>query len=255
MIIFLLIIAAICLFLSMTLISKFWPRLIVSLLLAATVIGSMIAMVANDREHLGMHKVTETSTEDVYSVSPSKQMSMILYKNIGSKGTERVYIYKHDKSQKKPGHTNVNDTYNKVKTTTGDPRLESKTTRWEYKNGAYKFWFGIADNNDKLIRRDNTFYIPKDWLSLSTTQAAKLQKLAKENQAKMKTEGKKVVKAEVEKTVKETVMAAMKKDPTMSPQDRQKLMQETGKKAAKEAAAKYQAEAMQKMIDEAKQSK
>lgn len=253
MIIYLLVLAVVCLFISMALIPKALPRIITSFLFAIIIVGSMVAMVSNDREHFGMKKVTEETSSKIYSPSPSKQMPMILYQNIGTKGTERVYIYKKTEDQKKPGHTPINNTSNVVKNSNNeDAKLVTKTTRWVYKSNAYKFWFGIAGNNHKLINRHNIFYIPKDWQSFSTTQAAKLQKLVKANQGKMKSEGEAYVKPKVEAAVKETVMKAMMKDPQLSPKSQQALIQQTSKEAAAKYGAEFQAKAMDKLIAEAK---
>ncbi len=151
MIIFLLIIAVIATFLSMTLISKTAVRVICSVISAIVVIASVALMVMNDREHFGMHKITETTTQEIYSVSPSKQMSMLLYKSIGTADKDRVYIYNKTTSQKKPSHTETDKTTNKVKTTKkSTARLVKSTTRWTYKDNTYKFWFGIAGNNLKF---------------------------------------------------------------------------------------------------------
>ena len=243
MIIFLLIIAVIATFLSMTLISK----------TAVRVICSVALMVMNDREHFGMHKITETTTQEIYSVSPSKQMSMLLYKSIGTADKDRVYIYNKTTSQKKPSHTETDKTTNKVKTTKkSTARLVKSTTRWTYKNNTYKFWFGIAGNNREVSKRVNTFYVPNNWITLSTEQAAKLQKNVKKNQAQMKADAEKYVKAKVTATVKSTMAAALKKNPTMSASDQKKLMADTTAKASKQYAAQYQAQMMQKMIEEAK---
>ncbi|TLQ04788.1 DUF4811 domain-containing protein [Pediococcus stilesii] len=253
MIIFLLIIAAIALFVSMTLISKTAIRIILSLISAVVVVGSSVLMVMNDREHFGMHKTTETTTQEIYSVSPSKQMNMLLYKSIGTADKERVYLYNETASQKTPSHTAADKTTNTVHTTTKDSaRLVKKTTRWVYKNGTYQFWFGIAGNNREVSKRVNTFYVPKNWLTLSTTQATKLGKLVKQNQTQMKKDAAQYVKTKVTATVKATLTDAMKKDPTMSAADQKKLTEETTKKASAQFAAQYQAQAMQKLIEEAK---
>ncbi|KRN47703.1 hypothetical protein IV84_GL001683 [Pediococcus damnosus] len=221
-------------------------RNILSPIFAVIIILCAVFMVRNDREHYGMHKVDTTQTSDLVSVSPSKEMKMLLYQPVGTAGKEKVYIYKKNVSQKKPTTTNPDpsNTTNTVKTVSGTPTVKTTTTRWEYKNDAYRFWFGIAGNGHKLIRHHNTFNINKDWLTLSSAQAKKLQKLAKENQAKMKNEGKQYVGAQV----KQTVTAAMKKNPKMSAADQKSLQQATVKKAT----AAYQKQATAKMIAEAK---
>ncbi|MCV3556006.1 DUF4811 domain-containing protein [Pediococcus ethanolidurans] len=246
MIIFSLIILAILLFICMVSIPKTFWRMLCSLIIAALIIVSMALMVANDRDHFGMKKVTTTTTTDLISVSPSSQMKMLLYQDVGTSGKERVYIYKEHKTQKNPTTTNPDptNTSNKVKVVSGTPRVVIKTTRWVYKNSSYKLWFGIAGNNHKLIKHRNTLEINKDWLTLSSAQAKKLQKLVKQNSASMKKEAKAYVMA----AVKKSVTAAMKKDPTMSAAKQKALTAA----AIKKATAAYQKQAMAKMVAEAK---
>lgn len=234
MIIFVAVILAIALFISMVSISKPLLRNLTSLIIAILFALSLSLIVLNDRDHFGMKKITTTQTADLISVSPSKQLKMLLYQNVGTSGKNRVYIYKTQATQKKPTTTNPDPTHttNKVKVTTQSPRIVTKTTRWVYKNDAYKLWFGIAGNNHKLIQHKNTFEINNDWLTLSSVQAKKLQSLAKQNTAKMKKEAQVYVTA----AVKKTLTAAMRKDPTMSAAKRKALTAE----ATKKATAAYQ---------------
>lgn len=246
MIIFVAVILAIALFISMVSISKPLLRNLTSLIIAILFALSLSLIVLNDRDHFGMKKITTTQTADLISVSPSKQLKMLLYQNVGTSGKNRVYIYKTQATQKKPTTTNPDPTHttNKVKVTTQSPRIVTKTTRWVYKNDAYKLWFGIAGNNHKLIQHKNTFEINNDWLTLSSVQAKKLQHLAKQNTAKMKKEAQVYVTA----AVKKTLTAAMRKDPTMSAAKRKALTAE----ATKKATAAYQKQAMAKMVAEIK---
>ncbi|WP_412988968.1 DUF4811 domain-containing protein [Pediococcus siamensis] len=237
---------AIALFISMVSIPKPFWRNVISLAIAALFALTLSLIMMNDCDHFGMKKVTTTQTSDLVSVSPSKQLKMLLYQDVGTSKKNRVYIYKTQTSQKKPKTTNPDPTKttNKVNTITGTPRLVTKTTRWVYKSNAYKFWFGIAGNNHKLIRHRNTFEINKDWLTLSSTQAKKLQKLVKQQSASMKKEAKAYITA----AVKQSVSAAMKKDPDMSAAKQKALTTE----ATKKATAAYQAQAMAKLIAEVK---
>lgn len=246
MIIFVAVILAIALFISMVSISKPLLRNLTSLIIAILFALSLSLIVLNDRDHFGMKKITTTQTADLISVSPSKQLKMLLYQNVGTSGKNRVYIYKTQATQKKPTITNPDPTHttNKVKVTTQSPRIVTKTTRWVYKNDAYKLWFGIAGNNHKLIQHKNTFEINNDWLTLSSVQAKKLQHLAKQNTAKMKKDAQVYVTA----AVKKTLTAAMRKDPTMSAAKRKALTAE----ATKKATAAYQKQAMAKMVAEIK---
>ncbi|WPC17061.1 DUF4811 domain-containing protein [Pediococcus inopinatus] len=247
MIIISIIIAALLLFISMAYVSNATWRNILSTIFAVIIIVCAIFMVRNDREHYGMHKVDTTETTDLISVSPSKEMKMLLYEPVGTAGKEKVYIYKKNESQKKPTTTNPDpsNTTNTIKTVSGTPTVKTTTTRWEYKNDTYRFWFGIAGNGHKLIGHHNTFNINKDWLTLSSAQAKKLQKLAKQqNSASAKKEAETYVKA----TVTKSITAAMKKDPKMSASEQKALTAE----ATKKATAAYKKQAMAKLVEEAK---
>ncbi|MFD0898373.1 DUF4811 domain-containing protein [Loigolactobacillus binensis] len=247
MIIAAIIIFAILLFISMVSLSKPVLRNVISLIFAVLLSGAIFLVVANYHDHFGMKKVTTTSTTDLISVSPSSQMKLLLYQNVGTSGKNRVYIYKQHKVQKKSTVTNPDPTKtaNKVKVITGTPKVTTKTVRWEYKNNAYKLWFGIANNDHKFIKRYNTFGINKDWLTLSSQQAKKLQKLVKANAAKMKQDGQTYVTA----AVKTALTNALKQDPTLSTAQQQALTKATTAKAT----AAYQAQAMAKLVAQAKQ--
>ncbi|GAB5054265.1 DUF4811 domain-containing protein [Pediococcus parvulus] len=244
MIIVAVVVLAIALFISMVSISKPFIRWTVSIVLAALLGLSLVLIVLNDSDHFGMEKVTTTKTTDLISVSPSKQLKMLLYQDVGTSSKNRVYIYKENASQKKPITTNPDPskTSNKVKVISGTPRVVTKTTRWVYKSSGYKLWFGIAGNDHKLVKHRNALEINKDWLTLSSAQAKKLQKLVKQNSANMKKEAKAYVTA----AVKKAVTAAMKKDPTMSAAKQKALTTE----ATKKATAAYQKQAMAKIVQE-----
>lgn len=246
MIIFSVILWTILLFVFMVSVNKTALRYLLSGLSAILLVASIFLMVQNDRDHFGMHKVTTTKTQQLVSVSPSKQMSMLLYQTVGTSGKEKVYIYKTDKNQKKPKTTNPDPTTtsNKVVKVNGESKLITKTTRWEYRSGTYKFWFGISGNAHKLVKRSHTFKVNKNWLVLSSAQAKKLQKLAKANQAKMKTEAKTYVTAQVKKAV----TAAMTKNPSLSAAEQAKIT----KQATEQATAAFQKQSLEKMLSQIK---
>lgn len=201
---------------------------------------SGVFIVKNDRDHYGLHNVTTTTTQTIYSASPSKQMPMMIYQSLGTADKHRVYVYKTSANAKKTHHTTAKvTTTNTVKRTTGKNRIVTQKTYREYQSKAYKFWFGLADNGHQYVKEHNTIYLNQDWTVLSTQQAKQLQKKAqsKAYQAQQK----KAAKAYVQKQV----MAAMTKDPTMSAAQRQKVIQQ--------ATAAYQAQAMQRLITQIKQ--
>ncbi|MFC6180629.1 DUF4811 domain-containing protein [Lactiplantibacillus daowaiensis] len=239
MILVLLVISTIALFLTFVYMKSSATRLILTGIFGIALVGSLVGVVANDSHHFGMKQVTTTKTTTLASAGSSKAMDLLLYQSVGTADKHRVYIYKQTASQKKVSHTAASvKTTNTVKKTTGTTKLVTKTTRWEYTSNAMKFWFSIADNNKQLIKRQNTFYVKKSWVVLSTTQAKKLSQLVKQQQKTLKSRAKVYVENEVK--------AAMVKNPTMSKAQLAKL--------EKAAAAKYQAQAMASMIQEAKSS-
>ena len=240
MILVLLVISTIALFLTFVYMKSSATRLVLTAIFGVALVASLVAVVANDSQHFGMEKVTTTKTTTLASAGSSKAMDLLLYQSVGTADKHRVYIYKQTASQKKVSHTTANvKTANRVKKTTGSAKLVTKTTRWTYRSNAMKFWFGIADNNHELVKRQNTFYVKKTWIVLSTTQAKKLSQLVKQQQATLKSRAKVYVANEVK--------VAMTKNPNMTKAQLAKL--------EKAAAAKYQAQAMASMIQEAKSTK
>lgn len=228
-------------------IDKAFLRNILSIVFALGLIISMIFMIENDRHHFGMHKVETVKSSKLVSAASSKQINLLLYQTVGTSGKEKVYIYKSKSNQKKATTTNPDPakTQNKIKKTAGTAKLVTKTLRWEYKNKFYKFWFGISGNDHKLIRHYNTFKINDNWVVLSTQQAKKLQKLAKnEDQTKVQAQAKEYVETQV----KEKLTAAMTKNPTMSAQEQQALTA----KASLQAQKDFKKQALQELINEAK---
>ena len=239
MILVVLVLCTIALFLTFVYMRSSALRLVLTAIFTLGLIASLVLVVENDSQHYGMTKVTTTKTTTLKSASSSSSMDMLLYQSVGTADKHRVYIYKQTSNQKKVSHTAANiKVANHVKTTTGATKLVTKSTRWEYKNSTAKFWFGIADNDHKLIKRTNTFYVKKNWVVLSTTQAKALSKLAKQQAT--------TLKARAKVYVQNKVQAAMVKNPSMSKAQLAKL--------EKQAAAEYQASAMKSMIAEAKSS-
>lgn len=217
-------------------------RTVANVLTVLSVLGvltSIFFIVKNDHDYYGLHNVTTTSTQKIYSASPSKAMPMMLYQSVGTADKHRVYVYKTSATAKKTSHTRAKlTTANVVKRTTGANRIVTTKTYREYKNNTYKFWFGLAGNGHKYVKETNTIYINKNWTVLSATQAKKLQKLtsSKAYQAKQK--------AAATAYVKKQVMAAMTKNPSMTAAQQKKVTQA--------ATAAYQAQAMKQLLAQVK---
>lgn len=209
--------------------------LILTLISVLGLIISSYFGVINWKNHYGLEKYTETTSKQVYSVSPSKQLQMILYQPIGTKNNKQVYIYKASANAKKTSTTQATSTTtNKLKSTTGNTRIVTKTVRWRYKSGAAKFWFGLTGENHKFVKRTNYIYVNKNWVTLTVAQSKALSKQMKSKTYQAK------LKAEAKAFVTKQVTAAMTKNPTMSSAEQAKV--------TKQATAQFQAQAVQKLI-------
>ena len=212
---------------------KTWQTFL-SVIFAAIFLISLGFITANDHYHYGMKKVTETTTQTLTSTADNKNMNMLLYQPLGD-GTEKIYLYKTNESQKKSKTTGTDHVTNTVKKDQTKTQLRTDKTYWVYKNDTAKFWFGLSSKNHQLINEKNTFNIQKNWLVLSTNQAKKLAKLVTENKATMESEAKNFVQ--------EKVKAAIIQNPAMD--------QTTQQKITKQATKEYQQQAMTKLIAKA----
>lgn len=236
MILIILVIGALAFFLAFMFVNQSVVRSVALLVSGVIFVGATGLMVANYHNHYGMHQVTVETTQRVYSASPASPVNMVLYKPIGTNGTETVYLYGHTTTAKTPSHTTADEyTINRVHWTSGTTATRTtKTTRWEYRNDFDAWLFKWSGMEHTLIKRVNTFNLPRTWVKLSVKQAAKLQQQLKQPtvQAKMATQGKQYVAARVR--------AAMVKDPQLSTSAQQRLM--------KQAQAEFEAQAIRKLV-------
>ncbi|WP_281164575.1 DUF4811 domain-containing protein [Liquorilactobacillus sicerae] len=241
MIIGALIILALLLFISMTAIKPFGRRITISVVLGILLIITITLIVKNDHDHFGMQQVTQTQQESLVSSVSSQQMSILLYQPLGTQQKEKIYLYK-TKQQKKLRNTSADPEKNqvKVKHNAAKSSLQIKTTRWRYKNSWDRFWFGIANNGNQLVKRQYTFKLSQNWLVLSTKQAKQLQTLLKQKQAQLKQGAQQYATAQV----KAGLAKAVQKNPTMSASQRQQLSQ----KLAQQAAIVYQKQAISQLL-------
>ncbi|QBO36399.1 DUF4811 domain-containing protein [Periweissella cryptocerci] len=248
MILTLVIISAILFFIFFVLIYNRFVSYVLSFIAFILLVGSLFMLVENDHSHLGMTKVTTEKQTVIYSAGDSKSpISMLLYQPIGTNGHDNVYIYKAAKKDKKPSHTQTDGkTTNKVKLVDSDTAtLEVKTTRYEYKRSLDKFLFGIGGNDKEVVKRVNTFNIPKEaWAKLSVKAAKKLAKEMQNPSKAQQAEQKAAAKAYIEGKMK----AAMMADPTMatSPSRQAALV--------KQATQEFQTMAIKQAIDAAQKA-
>ncbi|MGM0238203.1 DUF4811 domain-containing protein [Enterococcus sp. AZ103] len=213
---------------------KTWQTFL-SVIFAGVFILSLGLIVANDQYHYGMKKETVTTTKTLKSSSPNSPVNMLLYQPLGN-GTEKIYLYKTNESQKKLSQTGTDKVTNKVNEHAANNQIVTKKIRWVYQNDTMKTLFGLTSKNKEKIKEINTFDVSDNWLVLSTTQAKKLAKQVEENQANMQTEA----QAFVTDRIKTALMA----NPSLTA-DQQKQIQA-------EATAEYQQQAIAKLVTEIK---
>ncbi|MTV81750.1 DUF4811 domain-containing protein [Secundilactobacillus folii] len=211
-----------------------WSLALTALSVIGLIVSSYYA-VDNWKNHFGLEQYTTTTTKNIYSVSPNKSMSMLIYQPIGTQNKHQVYVYKNSANAKKTTHTQTSSTtHNKVVKTSGTTRMTTTVTRWRYKSNAAKIWFGFTGENHKYVKRTNKLYVNKNWLVLSVAQSKALQKQMKSKtyQAQLKQQAKAFIT--------KGMTAAMTKDPTMSKADQAKLQ--------KQLQAQFQTQAVKKLI-------
>lgn len=240
MILITLVIGAITFFLAFMFANGPVKRTLALLVTGIILLGSIVGMVSNYHDHFGMHKVTTTTTKTIYSASNSSSMPIALYKQVGTSGKNDVYIYNLKQKQKTPDHTKADEyTSNKIKyTNKSTATMTTKVTRWQFKNNFYKDLYLWSGMGGQIVKRVNTFNLPKTWVKLSVTQAAKLEKLMASPTAKaqMQTQAKAYIEAKVK--------AAMTQNPQMTEVQRAKVTQQ--------AQAEFQAQALKKAVSELK---
>ncbi|TPR51117.1 DUF4811 domain-containing protein [Apilactobacillus micheneri] len=244
----LLIVSVLCFFLFNTLLVK--NRMLhftTSVIAFIVVVLSTVLITMNFHDHYGMHKVTTTENSELSS--SSDKMGMLLYQPIGTSGKDKVVIYKTSDDQKKPSTTSTDKNTNHIITNAKEAKLVTKTTRYEYNSKSSKFWFDLAQKPTR-VKTVNYFYVPKDWLTLTTNQAKALPNIINKLQAPMQTDAAKAqMKSAAESYVKDQMTTAMKNDPKMSKDAQAKL----AKKAAEDFQNQMKAQSMGKIMPQLKQ--
>lgn len=214
MIIILMFLSAICVFLSVMFTKTSAMRVFLTAISGIVFVGSTIVMTGNYNLHWGMHQVTTTKTQQIYSASNSS-MPLALYQPVGKSGKDDVYIYNTKVRQKKPNHTQANEyTHNHMQRTSGnEAQLVTKETRWRYNNDFDRFLFAWTDMDGTLVKRTNTFKYPQAYVKVSTKQAKKLAQTAKSTHNK---QAQAAMQQRAKAYVSSQVKAAMAKNPKMS---------------------------------------
>lgn len=240
MVLILLVIGALSFFLATMFTFKPVTRITSLLITGIILVGSIGLMVGNYESHFGMHKVSTTTTQTIYSASNSESMPLALYKPVGTSGKDDVYIYNSKPTQKNAEHTQANEfTHNKVRwTNKTKATMKTVETRWEYKNSFYKYLYMWSGMGHTLISRTNTFSYPKTWVKITVAQAGALKKEMGSTQAKAK------MAAAAKQYVEAQVVAAKTKNPEMSATEQAKIV--------KQAQLEYQAKALKQAVAQLK---
>ncbi|MGV0168281.1 DUF4811 domain-containing protein [Furfurilactobacillus sp. WILCCON 0119] len=226
MVISLLVISTLGLFMSIVLLDSGAIRHCLIGLFLIGFLGMMGLLIANDNYHYGLKKVNTSQTVTlVSSVKGKLPVNMLLYQPLGN-GTEKVYLYRTNASEKKPQPIPTKKITTTVhQTTASEATLVKTTTRWEYKNHWMKFLFALSGEKNTVQHHHYTFNVPATWLTLSTAQAKQLAKVMKDP-AKQQA---------ITATVAKQVLGAVAKNPRLTAAQRADVQQRALKQALEAA--------------------
>jgi len=208
-------------------------------------VGAATLMIGNDNRHWGMHQETTTRTANIASISPSKQVNLLIYQPIRQAKKERVYVYRLSNQQKRR-HTTANvKTHNQIHyRDVSQATLQTKTTRWHYNNTLWRWLFSWTGQHQTLVKRQNTFILPHSWTTLSVRQAKWLSQTVAEQEA--------TVKAKTTKTVTAAVTAAKEAQPNLT-QQQLKQIQQKATRTAQQQATQQAANGLSRLLKQAQQ--
>lgn len=224
MIIFIMFLAAVAMFASIMFINHRTQRILWTTVFGALFILATAIMTLNYSHHFGMHQVTTTSKQTIYSASNSS-MPLALYQPVGTSGKDDVYVYNTKLKQKTPCHSQANEyTTSKIKwTNESTPRLTTTETRWRYNNKFFATMYMWSGMDGTLVKRVNTLEYPRTYVKITVKQAQHLKKLAKS------AAGKRAQAAATQQgkaTVVTAVQQALTKNPKMSAHEIQQVTQQ-----------------------------
>ncbi|ANK60425.1 DUF4811 domain-containing protein [Loigolactobacillus backii] len=203
-------------------------------------------MIGNDNAHWGMHQVSQQQTTKIASISPTKQLPLLIYQPIRQSKTEKVYLYRLA-NQKKALHTQAS-----IKTTneisyqaTKRAKLVVTTKYWRYQNSFWRWCFSGTGAHHELISRQNKFVLPNNWTTISCKQAAWLEKAAKAKQAAAKTQSRQQIALLVEQ--------AKAKQPALTTQQLQQI-KATAEKQVEAKVQQQEQQVAQTLLKQAKKT-
>ncbi|MHA8137692.1 DUF4811 domain-containing protein [Lactobacillaceae bacterium Scapto_B20] len=253
MIILALAIGVIGMFISFIYIKNIPLRSVLTVIFLALTLGSTYGAIRNDKDHFMMEQKTTTTSRTIYATKSSNGLNMMVYQNLGTAKQHDVQTYRKASDQKNPSHTQVDsNTTNKIKYVDGNKAtLKTATTNWEFTK-AGKFWFGIANmkfGNDKsdfkIVKRVNTFYIPKNWIHLSSNQAKALGKQMKQSKASTKQQ-QAAMQQQAQSFVQTQMKVAVMKNPKLATD------KDAQAKLAKQFAAEFKAKLLEQQTNKIK---
>jgi len=120
--------------------------------------GSLVALILNDTDHLGMREASTTRTEKLIPLQ-SKQRSLGI-KPLGT-GSERVVLYRSTQTAKVQKTTTAATT---TTITTGhSAQVKITTTHWIYRSHFDKLLFSLGKPSHQVARREYRFVLPATW--------------------------------------------------------------------------------------------
>lgn len=219
-------------------------RLTVGSLGLIVLVASATLMIGNDNWHWGMHRHSETTTTNIASISPSKQLNVLVYQPIRKSNTEKIYVYRKATSKRRQ-HTAAS-----LKTTNcvhyrrvSQAKMITKTTTWRYNNSFWRWLFSWTGTHHELIGHQNTFVLPQSWVTLSTHQAKWLSTAVKQREV--------AAKATMTQAVTAAVKQKVAADPSLTAQQVAQIKKQA-EVMAQQAAQKQAATVLNQLVKQAK---
>jgi len=186
-----------------------WQRHLIGDLGLILLVSAAVLMIGNDTKHWGMRQTTTSETTTLKSTVANPYVKLLLFEPVKKSDTEKVYVYRTTTNHQRQ-HTAVSlKTVNRVKTAhIKTARLTTKTTRWTYQNNFWRWLYAGTGSHKTLVKRQNTFTLPKTWATLSVSQAKWLEGQAKSESTK--------ANATIKAAVTAKVQAARTADPSLS---------------------------------------
>lgn len=218
MIIILMFVVAVALFASVMFINGRTIRVISTAIFSILFVGSTTLMTLNYSHHFGMHQVTTTTKQTVYSAGG--KLPLAIYQPVGTSGRDNVLVYKTNLHQAKVHHTQANEyTTSKMKFSNRQlPQLTTTETRWRFKNKFYQGLYMWSGMDGTLVKRTNVINYPQAYVKVTTAQAKQLQANAGKASSAMQ--------GQLQAAVTSKVQAAMAQNPHMSAHQIQQVSQQ-----------------------------